>query len=129
EPPTPGEWEQATVATLLWWGSATPGGGIPRHGQPTRSSPQLRHVPVHRAGLGPPRLIRGDLTLPPQPLILRVLLGPAHVEALAPVRIGIGVHNLAVLGATLEPVGRQRPQALLAFGRIRRPHHEAGRRQ
>src|SRR6266850_8358894 len=77
----------------------------------------------------PPRLIRSDLTLEPEVLILRVLLGPAHVEALAPVGIGIRVDDLAVLGVTLEPVGWPRSEALLSFGCVRGPHHESGRRQ
>jgi hypothetical protein len=50
-------------------------------------------APVHRGLLGRPRLIRGDLTLHPQPLIFRVLFRSAHVESLAPARIGIGVHD------------------------------------
>src|SRR5438445_9671877 len=87
----------------------------------TRSPPRPPDAPVHLGLLGRPRLILGDLTLNAQPLVFRVLLGPAHVEALARAGIGIGIHNLAVLGATLEPVRRQRRQALLPFRRVRRP--------
>jgi hypothetical protein len=64
---------------------------------PYRSTPpRLPHVAVH-VGLGRPRLIAGDLTLYAQTLILRVLLGPAHVEALARTGIGIGVDDLSSL--------------------------------
>ena len=93
---------------------------------PHRAPP---HVPVHVGRVSAPGLCFRDLTLESEVLILRVLRGPAHVEALAPLGISVRVHDRAVLDVTLESVRWPRRQALRPVGGIRGPHREPGRRQ
>src|SRR5207247_1266875 len=85
-------------------------------------------APRPRVFVGPDLLLC-ELALPRQPLILRVLLGSADVDALAVPGIGIGVLDAVARGAACQPVRRHGGQLLLPLGGVGELHPEPGRRQ